>query len=233
MVAKSAEALLRWNHPESGIIPPAEIIRMTEQTNLIDELSLWVIEQATRDCASWVSKGMEMNVSVNLSAKNLQNPKLTERIKKILRNNHLDPHYLSIEITESAVMIDPVRARETMQALSNLGVTLDIDDFGTGFSSLAYLKMLPLDRLKIDKSFVINLLEDENDITIVKSTIDLGHNLNLTIIAEGVESVETYNHLRDIDCDLAQGIYIAPPMPIDELESWYTSNQPKVSALQI
>jgi diguanylate cyclase (GGDEF)-like protein len=215
-----SEALLRWNHPEKGLIPAAEVIRMTEQTSLIDDLTLWVIERAIKDFKICKEGGSCINISVNLSVRNLQNPELPSLIQELLSKHKMDPGHLTLEITESAIMSDPVRARENLNLLSGMGVQMDIDDYGTGFSSLAYLKMLPVNGLKIDKSFVIDMLEDENDITIVKSTIDLGHNLHLSVIAEGVETAEVYQHLKDSQCDFAQGAYIACPMPADELQQW-------------
>jgi EAL domain-containing protein (putative c-di-GMP-specific phosphodiesterase class I) len=156
----------------------------------------------------------------------LQNPELAPLIQAILTENGMDPERLTLEITESAIMNDPVRARETLNLLSSMGINLDIDDYGVGFSSLSYLKMLPVNGLKIDKSFVIDLLDDENDLTIVKSTIDLGHNLNLSVIAEGVETASVFRHLENIQCDFAQGAYIACPMPADELLRWCEAYEP-------
>ncbi len=221
-----AEALLRWNHPDKGMIPPADIIHMIEHTNLIDDLTLWVIEQAIKDYGICNIGGTSVNISVNLSVRNLQNSDLAPMIQKLLSKHKMNPGNLTLEITESAIMSDPVRARETLNLLSAMGINLDVDDYGTGFSSLAYLKMLPVTGLKIDKSFVIDLLDDENDITIVKSTIDLGHNLHLSVIAEGVETAEVYRHLENNQCDFAQGAYIACPMPVDELIKWCKAFDP-------
>ncbi len=221
-----SEALLRWNHPEKGLIPPADVIRMTEHTSLINDLTLWVIEQAIKDFTICREIGSCINISVNLSVRNLQNPELAPLIQELLSSHKMNPGNLTLEITESAIMSDPVRARETLNLLSAMGINLDIDDYGTGFSSLAYLKMLPVNGLKIDKSFVIDMLDDENDITIVKSTIDLGHNLNLSVIAEGVETAEVYHHLQNNRCDFAQGAYIACPMPAEELQKWCKAFDP-------
>lgn len=222
-----AEALLRWNHPVKGMQPPADIIRMIEHTSLIDDLTLWVIEQAIKDYGICNQSGTSVNISVNLSVRNLQNSKLASSIQELLSKHKMNPSNLTLEITESAIMSDPVRARETLDQLSAMGISLDVDDYGTGFSSLSYLKILPVNGLKIDKSFVIDLLDDENDITIVKSTIDLGHNLHLSVIAEGVETVEVYRHLENNQCDFAQGAYIACPMPADELLKWCNAFDPK------
>ncbi len=221
-----AEALLRWNHPHKGMIPPADIIHMIEHTSLIDDLTLWVIEQAIKDYGICNEGGSSVNISVNLSVRNLQNPDLAPMIQKLLSKYKMNPGNLTLEITESAIMSDPARARETLNLLSAMGINLDIDDYGTGFSSLAYLKMLPVTGLKIDKSFVIDMLDDENDITIVKSTIDLGHNLHLSVIAEGVETAEVFRHLENNQCDFVQGAYIACPMPADELLKWCKAFDP-------
>ena len=221
-----AEALLRWNHPDKGMIPPAEIIHMIEHTSLIDDLTLWVIEQAIKDYGICNEACNSVNISVNLSVRNLQNSGLAPLIQKLLSRYKMNAGNLTLEITESAIMSDPVRARETLNLLSAMGINLDVDDYGTGFSSLAYLKMLPVTGLKIDKSFVIDLLDNENDITIVKSTIDLGHNLHLSVIAEGVETAEVYRHLENNQCDFAQGAYIACPMPADELIKWCKAFNP-------
>lgn len=221
-----AEALLRWNHPDKGFIPPDEIIHMSEQTKLIDELTFWVIERAIQDHIVFNNNEPEMNISINLSVRNLQNPDLPELIQKIISKHNMNSQHLTFEITESAIMSDPVRAREILDSLSSMGISLDVDDYGTGFSSLAYLKIIPVNGLKIDKSFVIDLLDDENDLTIVRSTIELGHNLHLNVTAEGVETAEIYRHLEKNRCDFAQGAYIACPMPVDEFQKWCKAFDP-------
>jgi diguanylate cyclase (GGDEF)-like protein len=221
-----AEALLRWNHPDIGVIPAAEVIRMTEQTTLIDDLTAWVIEQAIKNYATHSNDDNTVNVSINLSVRNLLNPELAPLVQSLTSKYKVYPGSFTLEITESAIMSDPARARETLNSLSAMGIRLDIDDYGTGFSSLAYLKMLPVNGLKIDKSFVIDLLDDENNITIVKSTIDLGHNLHLSVIAEGVESAEVFQHLVRNHCDFAQGAYIACPMPLKDLQRWCKAFDP-------
>ena len=219
----SVEALLRWQHPQQGFIPPEFIIRMAEQSGLIGEITQWVITQAINDCASWQTNNIDIGVSVNLSAWNLQDPKLPELIKQTLKKNQLHPSYLSLEITESAVMSDPARAREVLHELDEMGITLEIDDYGTGFSSLAYLKLLPVSTLKIDKSFVMDMLNDPNDLIIVRSTIDLAHNLGMVVIAEGVENRETLTYLQRLRCDVAQGYFIAKPLPKKQLFEWLES----------
>ncbi|MEJ2362997.1 MAG: EAL domain-containing protein [Gammaproteobacteria bacterium] len=184
-----AEALLRWEHPKHGYILPEKFIRIAEQSGLISDLSNYVLEYAISDCAQWQKQGIAISVSVNLSAWDLQNPDLVNTVKSYLEKYQLNESKLCLEITESVVMEDPVRAREVLSQLNEMGVILYIDDYGTGFSSLAYLKLLPVDGLKIDKSFVIDMLEDENDFIIVRSTIDMAHNLGLKVIAEGTATV--------------------------------------------
>ncbi|MCK4744273.1 MAG: EAL domain-containing protein [Sulfuriflexus sp.] len=219
----SVEALLRWHHPQQGFISPEFIIRMAEQSGLIGNLTTWVIEQAICDCAQWQKNKIDLGVSINLSAWNLQDPKLPHLIESVIEKNKLLPEALSFEITESAVMKDPTRAREVLEQLDERGISLEIDDYGTGFSSLAYLKLLPVNTLKIDKSFVIDMLKDPNDLIIVRSTIELAHNLGMLVIAEGVEDSETLLRLQQLKCDSAQGFYIARPLPKDELYKWVDS----------
>jgi len=222
------EALLRWIHPTRGLIPPDEVVRVAEQSGLIAELTYWVLESAIADCASWHQDLKKLSVAVNFSAWNLQDPALPEVIEKLLKRYSLSSEYLTIEITESAVMSDPVRARQVLNKLNHMGLDLLIDDFGTGFSSLAYLKLLPVKGLKIDKSFVLEMAEDENDAIIVKSTIDLAHNLGLIVVAEGVETMEASLWLRQHKCDSLQGFYIARPMPEQAFRDWLQSYQPMV-----
>ena len=215
-----AEALLRWHHPVNGMMPPDEVVRMCEQSGLIGALTHWVLEKAIKACKDWITNGQTFNVAVNLSMWNLQDPELSGQIQQLLKHYELIPERLTLEITESAVMSDPARARENLTKLSDMGIQLDIDDYGTGFSSLAYLKILPVNGLKIDKSFVIEMEEDENDKIIVQSTIDLAHNLNLVVIAEGVETAESLAALKQHQCDYAQGYFIARPMPETEFRKW-------------
>lgn len=214
------EALLRWNHPQRGFVPPDALITIAEETGLIHPLTLWVLDAALRQCAAWRSAGIELNVAANLSVWNLQDPELYRQIADCLDSWNVPPSCLELEITESAMMADPTRALDTLLRLDALGVRLAVDDYGTGFSSLAYLKSLPLDELKIDKSFILDMLQDENDTVIVQSTINLAHNLGLRVVAEGVENSDTYELLRDLGCDIVQGYYIGRPMPAAGLERW-------------
>jgi len=217
------EALLRWQHPTQGFISPEFIIRMAEQSGLIAKLSKWVISQAAADCAQWKQDNTNVGMSINLSAWNLHDPKLPKLVKDVLDKNKLQPELLSLEITESAVMKDPTRAREILDELDSMGVSLEIDDYGTGFSSLAYLKLLPVNTLKIDKSFVIDMLKEPNDLIIVRSTIELAHNLGMLVIAEGVEDKQTLLRLQQLKCDSAQGFFITKPLPSVKLREWINS----------
>lgn len=214
------EALLRWTHHEHGLIPADEIHLLAEKTGLIKPLTKWVVDSAIQQVAEWNNKDSDFSVSVNLSVWNLQDPKLYQCVKDSLRQWNVPASRLTLEIAESALMSDPDSSADTLNQLSRLGVRLSIDDFGTGFSSLQYLKKLPINELKVDKSFVMDMVVDENDAVIVRSVIDLGHNLGLNVIAEGVESQEIYDVLQILGCDLAQGYHIAHPMPVDKLEKW-------------
>jgi diguanylate cyclase (GGDEF)-like protein len=218
------EALLRWQHPQHGMVPADEIHLLAEKTGLIKPLTKWVISRVVRQMSEWNRKGIELTVSANLSVWNLQDPKLFECVKECLREQNVPANRLILEITESAVMSDPDSAMDTLVQLSHLGIHLSIDDFGIGFSSLEYLKKLPVHELKIDKSFVMDMIVDENDAVIVRSTIDLGHNLGLQVIAEGVESQEIYDVLQILGCDEAQGFHMAYPMNAEALEGWLTQS---------
>jgi len=214
------EALLRWNHPVRGNIPPEQIVPIAEQTGLIKALTVWVVERAIWQNAQWRKQGLDIHVAVNLSVWNLHDPELDRQIERCLSQAGLPPERLVLEITESAMMADPHHALETTLRLDAMGVRLSIDDFGTGFSSLAYLKKFPVDELKIDKSFVIDTFVDENDAVIVRSTIDLAHNLGLEVVAEGVEEKDVLDVLYILGCDVAQGHYFSRPLGPAELAEW-------------
>ncbi|HEY4485853.1 MAG TPA: EAL domain-containing protein [Nitrospiria bacterium] len=214
------EALARWKHSEHGFIPPDEFIPPAEQTGLIKPLTLWIFNKAQRQCLAWRREGRPLTMSVNLSARNLLDPHLPDQLAKLLQTSSGAPEGLELEITESAFMADPGRALESIIRLRTLGIRFSIDDFGIGYSSLAYLKKLPVDSIKIDKSFVINMAGNQNDAVIVRSTIDLAHNLGLKVIAEGVENQDIWDRLSALGCDEAQGYYMARPMPAEELTRW-------------
>lgn len=215
-----AEALVRWIHPEKGFIGPDRFIPFAETTGFIRLLTTWMLGQAGILCAELQNRGFALKFSVNLSTRDLLDQDLPTRVADILARNQLAPSALCLEITESAIMDDPVRAQLTLERLHQMGLELAIDDFGTGYSSLAYLKRLPVDELKIDKSFVLNMEHDADDAKIVKSTIDLGHNLGLRVVAEGLETQPVWQLLRQMGCDQGQGYLISKPMPGDKFIAW-------------
>ena len=217
---RGAEGLVRWQHPEHGLIPPGAFVQTVEQTGLIGPLTRHVLERSIHECAQWRRSGREMSVSVNLSVRNLLDPDLPREIARLLDTYSLPPDALQLEITESMIMSDPERALQTVSRLSDLGVRLSVDDFGTGYSSLANLRKMPINELKIDRSFVSPMLQDESDLIIVRSTINLGHDLGLRIIAEGVEDNATLEHLAVLGCDLAQGYHVSRPLAADAFTDW-------------
>jgi EAL domain-containing protein (putative c-di-GMP-specific phosphodiesterase class I) len=215
------EALARWQHPHRGLIPPDEFVPLAEQTGLIKPLTLGVITAALRQLQIWHRDGLRLTMAVNLSARNLQDPQLPDQVAELLQNAGASPEHLELEITESTIMADPARALDILTRLNRMGLVLTIDDFGTGYSSLGYLKRLPVSAIKIDKSFVRNMAEDDNDAVIVRSTIELAHNLGLTVVAEGVETQYLLDRLAALGCDAAQGYYMSRPMPADALTRWF------------
>ncbi len=217
---RGLECLSRWQHPSQGFIPPDEFIGLAEQTGLINKLTPWVFNAAMAKLADWQNAGLELQLSINVSARTLHDERLPELVANSLRTWAVEPHNLILEITESAIMIDPESAFEVAEQLRQLGVNLSVDDFGTGQSSLAYLKRFPLYELKIDKSFVMQMTQDENDAVIVSATIDLAHNLGLQVTAEGVETEEHASLLKDLGCDVAQGYFFSRPLPADQMTDW-------------
>jgi diguanylate cyclase (GGDEF)-like protein len=215
-----AEALLRWQHPTRGWIAPAQFIPFAEQTGFIRTLTMWVIERSARHGLELASVLPGLSLAVNLSTRDLMDPDLSGKIERMARDVGFEPRQFTLEITESSIMDDPGRALQTLLRLRELGMRLSIDDFGTGYSSLAYLKSLPLDELKIDRSFVMSMRDDPADEKIVRSTIDLAHNLGLSVVAEGIENPQAYAHLQALGCDIGQGYFIAQPMPAAEFADW-------------
>ncbi len=218
-----AEALIRWQHPKHGLIMPDEFIGAAEQTGLIKRISNWVLDTAIRDCQRLHEKGHKINISINLSVWDIQDPNINLNITEKLEKWGLPAKYVTLEITERVMMAEPERARQVLTNLEAMGLSVVIDDFGTGFSSLVYLKQLPVSMLKIDKSFVIDMMRDESDAAIVHSIIELAHNLGLQVVAEGVESDQTWSWLKTWGCDQAQGFYISNPLPIKEFEKYIES----------
>ena len=219
------EALVRWIHPDRGVIPPDEFIPYAERTGYIRSITQWVITKVLLQLADWRSKGVTTTVSVNISARDLANPELLAMFNSLVDEHNTWLQWLALEITETAIMDDAAHAQGVLQFLSDIGMRLSIDDFGTGYSSLSYLKKLPVDELKIDKSFVINMATDRDDASIVRSTIDLGHNMGLKVVAEGVENEAAWEMLKAWGCDLAQGYYISAPLRSDELVEWMSRSR--------
>jgi diguanylate cyclase (GGDEF)-like protein len=215
-----AEALVRWTHPVRGVVPPAQFVRVAEDTGLIKQLTDLMLHQGVSALRDVHARGYHLGLSVNLSTHDLLDRRLAERVQQHLSANDVDPSMLTLEITESSLLIDAPRARATINELHEVGVSLSIDDFGTGYSSLSYLRRLPVGELKIDQSFVANVLLDEQDEVIVRSTIDLGHNLGLVVVAEGVENNEVLERLRELGCDVAQGYCISRPLAPRQFMSW-------------
>ena len=228
----TVEALARWQHPSHGHIPPEEFVIQAERTGLIEPLTMWEFNTALGQLARWHHGGLPIGMAINLSAGMLQRKTLPDLVAELLQSWKVDPAMLTLEITESAIMVDPDSAMEILGRLDGIGVRLSIDDFGTGYSSLASLKRLPVDELKIDKSFVIQMTENENDAVIVRSTIDLAHNLGLKVVAEGVESEQHIALLRGLGCDIGQGFYIGRPLPGDAFANWLRTSAfgPKADA---
>jgi len=221
----SVEALVRWLHPQHGLIPPDEFISIAENSGMMNALTLRIIEIAMAQSHMWFKQGLAIQVSVNLSVINLLDENLPQQVQTLLNIYQLEPKYLKFEITESSLMSDPERALATLQALDEMQITLSIDDFGTGYSSLSYLKKLPVSELKIDRVFVSDMMGDEDDKVIVKSTIELAHNMSCSVVAEGVEDQNSYNYLIELGCDMAQGYYLSRPLPAAELAQWFECGQ--------
>ena len=219
------EALVRWNHPQRGLLSPDEFIPLAEHTGLIRPLTFFVLDEALHQASVWKKNDLNLKMAVNLSAHHLQDEQLASKVESAMRQWDVPPELLEFEITESAIMANPLRAMNTLTQLSRMGIGLSIDDFGTGYSSLIYLKQLPVDEIKIDKSFVIDMLENNEDLVIVRSTIDLAHNMGRQVVAEGVESEEVLNLLMELGCDMAQGYYISRPITANIITQWLQQTQ--------
>jgi len=214
------EALLRWNHARLGLIGPDRFIPVAERTGLIKQMTLFVLDESIRQIQEWSRTGIDLNLAVNLSAYSLHDPTLTDDIEQALARWRVPAASVELEITESALMADPLRAAATLRELTDMGLQIAIDDFGTGYSSLSRLRDLPVSTIKIDRSFTLGLLRSDDDMTIVRSTIDLAHNLGLSAVAEGVESENVWRRLAALGCDFAQGNYVSRPVSADALTIW-------------
>ena len=224
------EALVRWQHPRLGMVPPDKFIMTAEQTGLIGPLTRWVLIDALTRQQGARREGIHLRVSVNLSARSLHDPQLPKMIADALTATSAEPGQLMLEVTESAIVLDPKRAEENLVALSHMGVWLSIDDFGTGYTSLASIKHLPINEIKIDRSFVTNMLTDKKDAMIVRTVIDFGHNFGLTVVAEGVETKEVLDALTALGCDEAQGYFISKPQTCELLKIWFSTSPYKIGS---
>jgi diguanylate cyclase (GGDEF)-like protein len=221
----TVEALIRWNHPERGFLAPDSFIPLAEQTGNIGKLTGWALAAAIKQSRTWADKGINVKIAVNLSPHDLNNRHLPEEIGNLLSSYDVSPGRIILEITESAVMEDPVHAQEVLKTLSGMGLTLSVDDYGIGHSSLAYLKSLPVQEIKIDKSFVLKLADSRGDQILVKSTIELGHNLGLRVTAEGVEDRASLEILQNLGCDTGQGYFVSRPIPAEDFETFFRTSR--------
>lgn len=218
------EALLRWKRPGKGFIEPTRFIPIAEQNGMIAPITDWVLKTALKQCCQWKNNGLSPSVAVNVSARLFQNPKLVSKIKNAIDYAEVEGSCLEIEITEDLLMTDLERGADMIRQLNQLGVSIAIDDFGTGYSSLAYLKKLPINTIKIDKSFIMDMTHDDNCSSIVQSIIDLGHNLGMKVIAEGVENTNTLYMLSMFGCDAVQGFHISRPTDGHQMSNWLSNN---------
>jgi diguanylate cyclase (GGDEF)-like protein/PAS domain S-box-containing protein len=220
-----AEVLVRWNHPQRGHLGPNLFVPIAERTGLVRGMTDWVLDHAIAQCRTWLDAGAPVHIAVNVSARSLLDQSLPGKVQQTLERWDIDPRFLKIEITESSIMADPAHALAILSMLQSMGVRLSIDDFGTGYSSLTHLRELPIDEIKIDKSFVIGMKDSDADAAIVRTVIDLAHNLGKQVCAEGVEDEETWGMLASLGCDLAQGFWIAKPMSGEDLMAWLVRTQ--------
>ena len=224
-IVTGAEALARWTSPTYGVVRPDVFIDIAEKSGLIAPLTRLILNIALRQCNDFQKLVGDFSVAVNLSATVLHNEEVADLVDQSMAIWSTDPRLLILEVTESAMMVDPVSCRNTLGRIHDSGVRISIDDFGTGYSSLSYLKKLPVNELKIDKSFVLNMANDEDDVSLVQTVIDLAHNFELDVVAEGIENQETLDRLITMGCDYAQGFYLARPMSADDLEQWFSESR--------
>jgi EAL domain-containing protein (putative c-di-GMP-specific phosphodiesterase class I) len=224
------EALVRWQHPSQGLVPPAEFIPVAEQSDLIHPLTAWVAGEAVRQLRVFSELGLDLTIAINVSARNLADQQLPTMMAGLLRTWGVGASKLRLEMTESVVMASDWQG--VLAQLHELGLSVAIDDFGVGYSSLAYLQRLPVDEIKIDKSFVGDMVDNPDNAAIVRSTIELGHNLGLKVVAEGVETQECLRMLASFGCDAAQGFLVAPPLPATDLIAFFADRDPAAFAYQ-
>jgi diguanylate cyclase (GGDEF)-like protein len=228
----AVEALLRWMHPQHGPIGPQEFVPLAERTRLIRPLTNWVLKAAVEQFAAWREQGLEVAVAVNIAGGDIIDPALCSILSELLSEHGVEPGWLTLEITEGTAMSDDSTTRKVLGLLNRMGVRLSIDDFGTGYSSLSYLSRLPVQELKIDKSFVLEMLESRGDHVIVESTIGLAHSLGLQVVAEGVEDAAVWDRLAHLGCDIAQGYHLSRPLPAAELPGWISRADLDVAGLR-
>jgi EAL domain-containing protein (putative c-di-GMP-specific phosphodiesterase class I) len=219
------EALARWRHPRFGLLDPDTFIPAAERSGLIHQLTVEVLEQSLAACGRWRRAGHRLGMAVNLSTRGTLNEDLVEIVERPLRRHGVPADVLTLELTETSVITDPSRTGAVLQGLHELGVRLSIDDFGTGYSSLSHLRQLPVQEVKIDQSFVTAMSSNPEDAAIVRSIIELGRSLGLTVVAEGVEDAETWRLLQELGCERLQGFYLAAPMPPDALPDWLAARE--------
>ena len=230
-VVRSAEALIRWVHPERGLIPPDQFIPLAEECGLISAIGEWVVREACRQARAWLDEDMPMRVSVNLSPSQFRGSGLAHSIRRALEEVGLDPQYLEVELTESAVMSDPEESIAILEQLSEMGVIVSVDDFGTGYSSMSYLRRFPIDKLKIDRVFINEIASRPEDASIVRAIVSLAHSLRLKVVAEGVETVAQLDFLKAIGCDEYQGYHFSKPLPAREFERIVRENSSQLQPL--
>jgi diguanylate cyclase (GGDEF)-like protein/PAS domain S-box-containing protein len=219
------EALVRWMHPEQGLLLPGEFVPLAEQTGLIKPLTSFVLRSALRQVSDWQRDGHHLSVAVNVSERSLLDPDFPDEVERLLRAAGVAPAQLELEITEGTIMADPIRAAAVLRRLDALGVVLSLDDFGTGYSSLSRLRELPISEIKIDRSFAARIETDERDIAIMRSTIELGHNLGCSVVAEGLETQEALERVASLGCDTGQGFHIARPLDARAITAWLAARQ--------
>jgi EAL domain-containing protein (putative c-di-GMP-specific phosphodiesterase class I) len=217
---RRVEALVRWQHPERGLLLPDSFIPLARQSAHVRPITRFVLDAALGQCRAWRDAGINVGVAVNLAGRDLADSRFEEEVAEALRRWKLEPDALELEIPESAIISERDRIQKMLARLSERGVRIAVDDFGSGYASLGHLRQLPLDVLKVDKSFVQNIGSDEEDEAIVRSTVDLAHSLGIAVVAEGVETDDVLQRLRGLGCDLAQGFFLAYPAPADEMTEW-------------
>jgi EAL domain-containing protein (putative c-di-GMP-specific phosphodiesterase class I) len=227
----SAEALIRWRHPERGLLLPETFIPIAEDCGLINAIGEWVLGEVCRQCKAWQNEGLPpMRVAVNVSASQFRHGNLFETIRRSLEEADLAPHYLELELTESAVMTNPEASAGILEQLSSMGVLVSVDDFGTGYSSMSYLRRFPIDKLKIDRGFVKDLMTRADDASIVQAIISMAHSLRLKVVAEGVETSEQLHWLKSMGCDQYQGFHFSPPLPAEAFAAFLRNTRAEEDA---